>query len=82
MADKVEPFYRSSDSELATQLARLWPHRECEANIIARTILPCGVALVAAVGLIRACAGQRHSFLLFVQKSENRWCRARSFGSG
>jgi hypothetical protein len=34
MADVVEPFYRSSDSELATQVARLWPHRECEANIV------------------------------------------------
>jgi hypothetical protein len=34
MADVIEPFYRSSDSELATQVARLWPHRECEANIM------------------------------------------------
>jgi hypothetical protein len=68
MADKVEPFYRSSDSELATQLARLWPHRECEANIIARTILPCGVALVAAVGLIRACAGAKTFIFAFRAK--------------
>jgi hypothetical protein len=30
MADVVELVYRSSDSELATQVARLWPHRECE----------------------------------------------------
>jgi hypothetical protein len=34
MADRVEPIYRLSDSELATQVARLWPHRECEANIM------------------------------------------------
>jgi hypothetical protein len=34
MADVVEPIYRLSDSELATQVAKLWPHRECEANIM------------------------------------------------
>jgi hypothetical protein len=34
MADVVELIYGSSDSELATQVARLWPHRECEANIM------------------------------------------------
>jgi hypothetical protein len=25
---------RSFDFDLATQVARMWPHRECEANII------------------------------------------------
>ena len=30
----VEPIESSSDSTLATQVATLWPHRECEANII------------------------------------------------
>jgi hypothetical protein len=34
MTRVVEPNYRSPDSELATQVAKLWPHRECEANII------------------------------------------------
>jgi hypothetical protein len=32
MADVVEPIYRLS--ELAIQVARLWPHRECETNIM------------------------------------------------
>jgi hypothetical protein len=30
----AEPSYKSSDADLAKQLAKLWPHRECEANII------------------------------------------------
>jgi hypothetical protein len=34
MTAVVEPTYRSPDSDLAAQVARLWPHRECEANII------------------------------------------------
>ncbi len=66
MADAVEPIYRLSDSE---QVARLWPYRECEANIMLDNS-DVRVALVAAVGLIRTRAGQRHSFLLFMQKSE------------
>jgi hypothetical protein len=33
MTAVVEP-YRSPNSDLATQVAKLWPHRECEANII------------------------------------------------
>jgi hypothetical protein len=34
MIGVVEPTYRSPDSDLASQVAKLWPHRECEANII------------------------------------------------
>ena len=34
MAVVVEPANRLPDSELATQVARLWPHRECESNIM------------------------------------------------
>ena len=34
MTDVLELAYKSLDSDLATQVARLWPHRECEANII------------------------------------------------
>ena len=34
MTGVVEPRYRSLDSDLATQVAKLWPHRECEANTI------------------------------------------------
>jgi hypothetical protein len=34
MTAVAESAYKSSDSDLATQVARLWAHRECEANII------------------------------------------------
>jgi hypothetical protein len=34
MADVAGPTAKSPDSYLATELAKLWPHRECEANII------------------------------------------------
>ena len=34
MTGVVESTYKSPDSDLATQVAKLWPHRECEANII------------------------------------------------
>ena len=34
MTPVVEPTYRSPDSDLAAQVAKLWPHRECEANIV------------------------------------------------
>jgi hypothetical protein len=34
MTAVVEPTHRSPNSDLATQVAKLWPHREWEANII------------------------------------------------
>ena len=34
MTDVAGPTCKSPDANLATQVAKLWPHRECEANII------------------------------------------------
>jgi hypothetical protein len=37
MTAAAEPTHRSHNSDLATQVAKLWPHREREANIILHT---------------------------------------------
>jgi len=39
----VEPRDKSTDVSLATQVAALWPHRGCEANIILGQFCPIGL---------------------------------------
>lgn len=50
MTAVAEPAYASSDSDLAAQVAKLWPHQECEANIVLGQF--CRIGLHRGIGWI------------------------------
>jgi len=71
MADVVESTNRSPEPELATQVARLWPHRECEAHFVLRRFCSVGSHWWRQVDLSELVPGRDIHFVSHA-KRENR----------
>jgi len=55
MADMLEPTNQAPDPELPSQVARLWPHRECEANIMLGQLCRVGLHWWRRLKLMEPC---------------------------
>lgn len=68
MAAMIEPANRTPDSELATQVARLWPHREHEANIMLGQLCRVGLHWWRQLDLSELVPGKDVQFCFSCQK--------------
>ena len=68
MAAMVEPTNRTPDSKLATQVARLWPHREHEANIMLGQLCRVGLHWWRQLDLSELVPGKDVHFCFSCQK--------------
>ena len=78
MTAVVEPAYRSPDSDLATQVAKLWPHRECEANIILGQFCRIGLHWWQRLDLSELVPGKEIHFCFLCKKVKIDGCRPRT----
>jgi hypothetical protein len=68
MAAVIEPDFRSPNSDLAMQVAKLWPHREREANIILGQLCRIGLHWWRRLDLSELVPGKDIQFCFWCKK--------------
>ena len=68
MADVSQPANTSPDSDLATQVARLWPHRAHEANILLGQLCRVGLHRWRQLDLAELVPGKDIHFCFWCDK--------------
>ena len=68
MTTVVEPTSSSPNSDLATQVAKLWPHRKCEAHIILGQFCRIGLHWWRRLELLALVPGRDIQFCFWCNK--------------